>query len=167
MNLKTNKIGKYFLNCFLLLIPVFIWNIIFVNSLPKAYSPNIFWKDIPVIVGVSENILKIIVFVLPIIMVFSLKKKLQKIGFVIFMVGVILYFISWSFQIWFPKSLWSQSIFGFMAPAYTTIIWFVGIGLIGTKAFIKIPYLSIIYILISTIFVIFHSLHTYIVFQSL
>ena len=94
MNLKTIKIGKYFINCFLLLIPIFIWNIIFVNSLPKWYSSAVFWKDIPSIVGYSENVLRIIVFVLPIVMMLSLKTKSQKTGFTIFLVGIVLYFMS-------------------------------------------------------------------------
>lgn len=98
-------------------------------------------------------------------MVLSLKTKLQKTGLIIFLAGMLIYFTSWFFQIYDPASEWSQSLLGFMAPAYTTIIWFVGIGLIGNKAFIRIPYLSAIYIGFSILFVFFHSWHTYIIFQ--
>jgi len=161
------KTWKYFLNCFILLIPIFLWNIIFASSLPKGYGSEIFWKDIPAIVGKSENFLRIIVFVLPVIMSFSLKTKLQMAGFFIYTIGVILYFMSWIVQIYFPEIGWSRSLFGFMAPAFTTIIWFVGIGLIGSRAFIKIPYMSVIYIFSSFFFVVFHSIHTYMVFQRL
>lgn len=161
------KIKKYLLNCFLLLIPLFLWNIILVGYLPKGYSPDIFWKDIPNFVSYSENILRIVLFILPIIMIFSLKTKLQKIGFSIYLIGLIVYFSSWILVIINPESNWSQSLIGFMAPAYTTIIFFVGIGLIGNKAFLKFPYLSLIYICLSILFVIFHSAHTYIVYQRL
>ena len=167
MNSKIKKVRKYFLNCFLLLIPVFIWNVIFESSLPKDYSPDVFWRNIPLFIGVCENVLRIIVLVLPVIMVLSLKTKSQKTGFVVFLLGVILYFASWSFQIWFPESAWSKSLLGFMAPAYTTIVWFVGIALIGSKSFFRIPFLSLIYIMVSAIFVVFHSLHAYIVFHNL
>ncbi len=161
------KIRKYFLNCFLLLIPIFIWNLIFIDSLPQNYNMDFPMKDIPTIIGIVENILRIIVFVLPLTMVFSLKTKTQKIGLIIYIIGTILYFLSWIALIYFPESLWSKSILGFMALAYTTIIWFIGIGMIGKTSFIKIPYISSLYILISLLFVLFHSIHAFIVFQRL
>jgi len=135
--LMQMKIRKYLLNCFLLLIPIFLWNIILVDYLPKSYSPDFFWKDIPNWIGYSENILRIIVFIFPLIMIQSLKTRLQKIGFLSYLIGMILYFLSWVTMIVRPESDWSQSLIGFMAPAFTTIIWFVGIGLIGNKAFLK------------------------------
>ena len=128
---------------------------------------DFFWNDIPVFIGNVENILRIVVFILPLLMILSLKTKIQRIGFVLYILGIIIYFLSWAVQIYLPDGLWSKSILGFMAPAYTTIIWFVGIGLIGNKSFLKIPYMSAIYIAISILFVIFHSLHSYIVFQRL
>ncbi|PKV50665.1 hypothetical protein ATE84_2731 [Aquimarina sp. MAR_2010_214] len=161
------KIKKYFKNCFLLLIPIFLWNIIFVDALPKSYSPEIFWKDIPKTLNYSENILRIIVLTIPAIMIFSLKTRVQKIGFVIYLIGIILYFLSWICMIAYPLSNWSQSMIGFVSPACTTIIWFVGIGLIGNKTFFRILNLSVIYILIALIFVGLHSLHAYIVYQRL
>lgn len=161
------KIKNYLLNCFLLLIPLFLWNIILVGYLPKSYSPDIFWKDIPNWIGYSENILRIVLFVIPLLMIFSLKTRLQKIGFGIYLVGIIIYFLSWILVIINPESNWSQSSIGFMAPASTTIIFFVGIGLIGNKAFFKFPYLSLTYICLSILFVISHSAHAYIVFQRL
>ncbi len=161
------KIKKYIKNNFLLLIPIFLWNIFLMDYLPEAYGSDIFWKDIPKFVGIGENILRIIVFVLPAIMVFSLKSRMQRIGFSIYLIGTIIYFLSWLMVIILPESNWSQSLLGFMAPAYTTIIWFIGIGLIGKKACFKIPYLSHIYIGFSILFVVFHTLHTYIVFMNL
>ena len=38
-----------------------------------------------------------------------------------------------------------------LTPAYTTIIWFIGIGLIGNKLFIKLSYKPTIYIAISMV----------------
>jgi hypothetical protein len=161
------KIKKYLSNCFLLLIPLFLWNIILVDYLPKPYSPEIFWKDIPKLIGYSENILRIIVFALPVIMIFSIKTRLQKIGLGIYLVGILIYFMSWTMMIIYPQSNWSTSLFGFMAPAFTTLIFFIGIGLIGNKAYFKIPYLFLIYITLSALFVIFHSLHTFIIFERI
>lgn len=126
---------------------------------------DVFWKDIPPLIGNTKNILRIIVFMLPLVMTFSLKSRQQKIGFVLFLAGLILYFSSWLMQIYLPESNWSNSIFGFMAPAYTTLIWFVGIGLIGNTSVLKIPFISHIYIGSSLAFVIVHSIHTYIVYM--
>lgn len=161
------KIRMYLLNCFLLLIPLFLWNIILAGFLPKAYSHDVFWNDIPNWIGYSENILRIVVFVLPVIMIFSLKTRLQKIGFIIYLVGIVIYFLSWVSAIIYPQSNRTTSLIGFMAPAFTTIIFFVGIGLIGNKSFLKLSNISTIYIGLSILFVIFHSAHTYIVFQNL
>jgi len=161
------KIRKYLSNCFLLLIPLFLWNIILVDYLPKSYSPEIFWKDIPKWIAYSEHVLRIIVFAFPIIMIFSLKTRVQKIGFGIYLVGILIYFLSWTATIIYPQSNWSTSLVGFMAPAFTTLIFFIGIGLIGHKAYLKIPYLSQIYITLSVLFVLFHSLHTFTIFERI
>jgi hypothetical protein len=79
----------------------------------------------------------------------------------------VIYFASWLLLIYFPESAWSHSAIGFMAPAYTTIIWLTGIGLIGETLFAGLPYHPIVYIGASTVFVVFHSIHSYIVFTRL
>jgi len=126
-----------------------------------------FWKDIPPIVGTTENILRILTFLLPLLMPLTIKASRQKIGFGIYLAGVAIYFLSWVMQIYLPESSWSSSLFGFLAPAYTTVIWLIGIGLIGDRLFFKVPYKPIIYIAISTIFVVFHTTHAYIVYTRL
>lgn len=161
------QILQYALNCFILLIPIFLWNIFFATSLPRGYSIEFFWKDIPPIVGTTENILRIIAFFLPLLMPLTIKTTSQKIGLGIYLAGVAIYFLSWIMQIYYPDSAWSSSLFGFLAPAYTTIIWLIGIGLIGNKLFIKIPYHPIIYIAISAVFVFVHTTHAYIVYTRL
>ena len=161
------EINKYLFNCFWLFIPIIIWNIVFTSKLPIGYSSEFFDNNIPMYISYGENILRLILFLLPVIMAFSLDTKIQKIGFSLYIIGTILYFISWLVQIYYPESIWSLSVFGFMAPAFTTLIFFIGIGLIGQQTFIKIPYISIIYIILSIFFMLFHSIHTYIVFQRL
>ncbi|NOQ73074.1 MAG: hypothetical protein GQ574_13790 [Crocinitomix sp.] len=161
------KLKKYIANCFLLLLPIFLWNIILIDKLPKGYSPAIFEKDIPAFVTYGEIIMRVLVFALPLIMVLSFKTQLQKIGLFIYSVGVLLYFSSWLVMIISPESDWSQSLIGFMAPAYTTIVWFIGIALIGKTSFLKLPKISLIYIGLALLFVVIHSAHAYIVFQNL
>lgn len=161
------QILKYVSNCFILLIPILMWNILFVTSLPRGYSREFFWQDIPSIIVITENILRIIVFFLPLLMPLRIKIAGQKIGLGIYLVGLGIYFLSWIMQIYYPDSTWSSSLFGFLAPAYITIIWLIGIGLIGNKLFIKIPYKPIIYIAISAVFVFVHTAHAYIVYLRL
>jgi hypothetical protein len=158
---------EYVWNCFLLLIPILAWNILFAKSLPKGYERNFFWKDIPAIIGTVENVMRIVVFLLPLMMVLSLDSIIQKVGLMMYIIGLAVYFSSWIFQIYYPQRLWSKSMLGFMAPAYTTIIWFVGIGLIGETNFLKIPYISVAYIGAATVFVLVHTIHTFIVFKRL
>ena len=161
------QILKYASNCFILVIPIFLWNILFAASLPRGYSMEFFWKDIPPIIGTTENVLRIIVFFLPLLMPLTIKTTGQKIGLGIYLVGLAIYFLSWIMQIYYPASTWSSSLFGFLAPAYTTIIWFIGIGLVGNKLFIKIPYKPIIYIALSAAFVVVHTGHAFIVYKRL
>jgi len=52
-----------------------------------------------------------------------------------------------------------------LAPYWTSILWLVGIGLLGNKLFANIPYHYTAYILISIVFAIIHSIHGYICYN--
>jgi hypothetical protein len=137
MKIKTLK--KYLLNCFLLTIPIMIWNIIFTSKLPQYYQPEIFWKDIPVWLEYFENISRILI---------------------LYIGGTLIYFASWLVLIYFPNSSWSSNIFGFMAPAYTPLLWLTGIGFVGNSFYFNLPYKRCFFILIVIIFLILHNFHT-------
>lgn len=156
----------YFQNCFLLLLPILLWNVIFMKSLPVQFQKNIFWHNIPSYIRIPENILRIVVFLCPLLMKFTISENHQKLGLILYIIGVFLYFLSWIMQIYFPQSAWSKSIWGFTAPAYTTLIWFAGIGMIGNSLFINIPFPYSVYLGISLVFVFFHSAHAYIVYSK-
>jgi len=158
---------KYLSNCFWLLVPIFVCNIVFISRLPSSYARDIFWKDIPPFIRTTENIARIVIFTLPVLMQFSLKTPIQKAGLGIYMLGLVLYFASWILQMYFPQSDWSHSLWGYAAPAYTTIVFFAGIGMIGRKSFVALPHISIIYIIFSVFFVAVHTAHSYVVFQRL
>lgn len=162
-----SMILPYFQNCFLLLLPILVWNVIFMKVLPQPFQKNIFWHNIPPYIGIPENLLRIVVFMCPLFMKLSVSEPHQRMGLILYILGVCLYFWSWIGQIYFPKSAWSKSCWGFTAPAYSTFIWFAGIGLIGSTLFIKIPYHYSLYLVISLIFVIFHTTHAYIIFKRL
>ena len=162
-----NNVLKYFSSCFLLLIPILFWNALFASSLPRGYSMEFFWKGIPAFIGTTENVLRAIVILIPLLMPLKVRSRSQKTGLAVFIAGVAVYFASWIALIYFPESVWSRSIFGFVAPAATPIVWLTGIGLIGETLFAGIPYHPMVYIGLSAVFVVFHSIHSYIVFARL
>ncbi len=163
----SDKFLNYALNGFVLLVPVFLWNARFATSLPRGYSPAFFERDIPPLVGITENALRLAVFFLPLLMPLTVEVPRQKVGLGLYLAGLAVYFLAWVVQIHHPESAWSRSVFGFLAPAYTTMIWLTGIGLIGSKLFVPIPYHPLVYHVMSTAFVAAHTMHAYIVYTRL
>ncbi len=98
---------SYLASCFILLIPIFLWNIIFTGKLPEPYQKNKSGDNIPNFIMVLENILRIIVFFFPLFLKLEIKEPQQKIGLLIYIAGISVYFMSWLMQIYFPESSWS------------------------------------------------------------
>ena len=155
---------NYLLNCLLLLLPIMAWNLFFANKLPHAYSEEVFSKNIPSFITNGENILRLMVFILPVLMPLRIETQSQKLGLWLYIIGTAIYFLSWLVQIYFPQSTWSLSAFGFLAPAYTPLVWLTGIGLIGSTLYFSSPYQSWMYIILSVIFISFHLSHALTVF---
>jgi hypothetical protein len=150
----------YLANCFWLLLPVLALNLLFSRQLPAAYQPGVFWRDIPRWISVPENLLRTLVMILPVIMRLRVSTPVQKLGLWIYFAGLAAYFTSWAALILFPWSGWSTSAIGFMAPAFTPIIWLVGIGLLGGQLlFTTVPFRSWMYWILSALFLVFHNLH--------
>lgn len=110
--MKFYSIKKYFFNCFLLTIPILLWDYISTDRLPKAFQPEIFWKDIPSFLTNVENISRIIMFIFISLMPLKISAAIQKKGFVLYVAGTLLYFVSWLFLMYFPNSTWSKSVLG-------------------------------------------------------
>jgi hypothetical protein len=162
MNFEVLK--KYFFNCFLLTIPILLWDYIFTDKLPKAFQPEIFWKDIPSFITYSENISRLIMFVFISFMPLKIITNKQKNGLLLYVAGCLLYFAAWIILMYFPNTAWSNSVLGLLAPAYTPLVWLVGIGFIGDSLFFKIPFRRWLYFLVVIIFLIFHNWHTYLIY---
>lgn len=157
---------RYLSNCILLTIPALLWNLLFMNRLPPAFLPDIFWHNIPPLVAYGENISRLLLFFLPVLMPLQLVRRQQKTGMALYIIGTLIYFLSWIPLMFFPESAWSMSAVGFLAPAYTPLIWAIGIGLIGDELYISVPYRSWMYIALSVVFVLFHLSHTTIVYMQ-
>ena len=117
------------LNCLWLLIPVLVWNIIFASEL--AHPAFEFDEAVPQWVLLLENVLRVTVMVLPLFMSLCWDTPSSKVGIAIYLFGLTIYFASWIPLMIAPESTWSNSLLGFLAPAYSPLIWLVGIGLIG------------------------------------
>ena len=157
--------AKFLLNCLLLFIPIFIWNAVFYKKLPEFYQPAI-WDNIAKPLVIAENILRYLSFSIPILFKINFDTCIQIIGLFLYFVGLLVYFTSWIFQINHKANTLSKNILFRMAPAYTTIIWLVGIGLIGKYSFISFLNIQVIYFPIIIAFVIVHTCHAFTIYKK-
>lgn len=153
-------VSKYVLNCFLLTLPILLWNILLTEKLPHNYQPEVFWKDIPPFLMYAENGSRIAVFMLTLLMPLRISSATQKKGLLLYILGTLLYSASWLVLICYPDSSWSNSLMGFSAPACTPLLWLAGIAFIGRSYYFKWPYKSWHFISISALFLLFHIFHT-------
>ena len=153
---------KYLLNAIWLTFPILLWNVIFASRLPAQFLPDIFWKDIPLPVMYGENILRTVIFAMPVFI--SLGKNPKKQGLAWYLIGTSIYFLAWLPLLFAPSSAWSTSMAGFMAPAYTPLLWMVGIALSGNEFYFPLRYRPIYYIAPAIFFTIFHCTHVAIIY---
>ncbi len=142
------KLELHWLNCLWLMVPMLAWNIILAPqiTLMKVISD----ANSPSWLLAAENITRLIVFVLPLLLPLRVQDMVSKTGMAAYLIGMMLYFITWIPLIWMPDSVWSQSAVGLLAPRLTPLLPFLGIALIGHSA----PYA-----MISALFIFFHTLH--------
>lgn len=163
--INRSSVSRYLKNCFLLLVPVVIWNIAFTQLLPPVFRGEALSKDIPSFIIYGETFLMILVFILPLFMPLTIYFKFQKYGLALYFIGLFLYFLSWRPLILFPDGAWSNSLAGFMAPALTPLIFLVGIGLIGDRLFFNIRYSQTVYLVLAVLFVLFQVWQSYAAYQ--
>lgn len=156
--------SRYILTCFLLMLPILVWNLLLTNYLPELFQPQIFQKDIPSIISYGETIARIGIFVLAFLIPLKIVRPVQKTGLAVYLVGLVLYFSSWLLLIFLPDSVWSESWVGFMAPAYTPLVWLGGIGLMGDSFSFNLPYRRWLFWVVAVVFLVFHNLHTYMIY---
>jgi hypothetical protein len=117
------------LNCFWLLLPIFVWNAIFASRLPQLG----FRSDagVPRSILMAENLLRVGVFLLPLLLPLRWQDPQSRAGLALYGFGVLIYCVSWLPLLYFPEAVWSRSAAGLLAPAYTPLLWLLGIALIG------------------------------------
>jgi hypothetical protein len=151
MNWKTVA-----LSCFWLLLPILVWNGVFMDKLAHpAFQAD---ENVPGWVLMLENILRIGIMAWPLFLHMRSKTTRNRWGWVFYLVGMVLYFGSWFPLMNAPASNWSNHLLGFTAPAYLPLFWLLGIGLIGGSW----PYIGL-----SLIFVGVHVAHWVLVLRSI
>jgi len=136
------------LNCFWLLLPLLLWNfllgpkITIDKILSDTHSPQ--W------LLALENITRLVVFILPLLIPLVLNDRLSKIGLALYIAGTLIYFVSWLPLLLSPHSSWSTSAAGLLAPRLTPLLPFLGIAMIGHNW---------IYGIISILFIFLHTWH--------
>lgn len=153
------QLTEYLLTCGFLLLPAIAWNIALARRLPPAYQEPEFSRSVSQSVRVLEHITRLVVFLLPFAMPLEIRDTSQKLGLAIFIVGTLFYFASWLALIGNVKSAWSTSRIGFLAPAYTPLIWLVGIALVGQRLLGADAYRWWYYLLPSVAFLTIHIHH--------
>jgi len=165
--MKVDLYLRILSNGYIPIIPILAWNILFTSKLPPAYQPQLFNSNIPLAIIVGENIFRSIIFLLPLFFRLNVSSPLGTKGLIIFTSGVVLYFTSWLMLIYAPNAEWGSNILGFVAPAYTPIIWLLGLSLMVDSYYFKFAYSKWHFILPSIAFSIFHISHTlYVYFQN-
>jgi hypothetical protein len=142
------KLELRWLNCLWLMVPLLVWNIILAPkiTLDKVISD----ANSPAWLLAAENVTRVIAFAFPLILPLRVQDTVSKTGLAIYLIGMLLYFITWIPLIWMPDSTWGQSAVGLLAPRLTPILPFLGIALIGHSA----PYA-----VFSVMFITLHTWH--------
>ena len=154
------KIIQYlYSNCFLLFIPVILFDIAFAKYLPKQYL-----KNIPHIIVPIETAVRIVLIALSTIMKINLQDKKGKVGFGIYIAGLITYFVSYFVLINYADTAIGKNMILQLSGYWTATLWLIGIGLVGNRLYVKVPYHYAIYIILSILFGILHTYYGYILF---
>ena len=150
-----------------LTFPPLLFSLSLMTFLPNALTPAQFNRGIPDVLVNVESIGRILVFAMPAFFSIGISTKTQKRGLVVYLTGVILYYLSYGNQHFSPNSNWSTSTIGFAASAYTNVFWTSGLGLMGEKFYFteRLRYRPIFYIVPAVVFVVSHTTHAVIYHQ--
>ena len=157
----------YLANCFWLMLPPLAISGLLGGLLPTTFQPEIFWHAIPIWIAWPETVSRIFLTGLPMLLPFSLAAPRQRWGLAIYGLGVVFYGLAWWPLIAAPESAWSTSVLGFAAPAYTPLLWIVGIGLVGMRSEPAMTrWASWLYAGVVAIFLLCHNAHTLLVYSQ-
>ncbi len=136
------------INCLYLMIPLLAWNL--------ALAPRITQEKVfsdahsPAWLLVAENLFRLGVFILPLLIPLRLDSLLSKAGLAVYIAGTLIYFATCIPLLLAPESAWASSPAGLLAPRLTPFLSMLGIALIGHSW----PYGAL-----SAVFIALHTWH--------
>lgn len=151
-------------NRFWLLLPLLLLNAALTPLLPAGYQPEGFSRDIPAGLSAAENGLRLLVSAAPLLMPLPGRTLRPVLG--LYGAGVLLYAAAWWAVIAAPDSLWSTSLIGFTAPAWTSVIWLAGLGLGSTLRGMP-RYRPWMYLSAAVLFTVLHTVHAALVWDRI
>jgi hypothetical protein len=163
----TITITDVFKNGFWLTLPPLLLSLGLMRFLPTALTAEQFNQGMPQLLLIGENTMRIVMFALPAFFSIDLSTPLQRTGLIIYVLGVVLYSLSYLTQNFLPASAWSTSLIGFASTAYTNVIWLIGLGLLGEKFYFPdgLRYRPVYFIVPAVLFICLHVAHTVLYFQ--
>jgi len=162
------NLTTYLKSCIWLWVPPLVASFIFWPNLGAAYQPDEFWREIPWTLGVIENFTRVALIVLSMFMVLDWRTRPQRIGLFIYAIGLMLYVACQWVIVLEPDGWWANSAVGFLAPAYTPLVWMVGIGLIGGQTMVPhLPWRRWYFAAVAGLFLSAHFTHAFLVFSRL
>jgi hypothetical protein len=142
------KIDIRLVNCLWLMLPLLAWNIILS---PRIKDSRITSDSAsPQWLLMVENISRIFIFALPLLMPLQIKDLMSQVGLWIYVSGTLIYFASWLPFLFIPQSAWSNSPAGLLAPRLTPYLSFLGVALVGHSS---------IYGVLAAGFILLHTWH--------
>ena len=126
--------GFSLLNNGLFLIPPLLWNIVFATKLPKTYYEG----TAPAALTVVENVFRTATMLYPVFIPVDTDNPGFYAGLATYSIGLALYFGSWSIMMFSERDDLKQNAFIKLAPAYTPIIWLIGISLMSGSTILPI-----------------------------
>jgi hypothetical protein len=134
-----------------------VFDITFTKYLPELYLKNIAHTIVPI-----EATVRTALIALSTIMKINVQDRKGKIGILIYIAGLILYFISYFLLINYADVIIGKNMILQLSGYWTAMIWLIGIGFIGNRLFFKIPYHYTLFIILSILFGITHTYYGYI-----
>jgi len=124
------------------LIPIFAWNAALAPSLPASFAED---TAVPGVVLAAELVGRLLVFVGSTVLVLGLETRWQKRGCAVFVVGSLVYALSWLPPLLDPSPSWL-----WLLPYVLPVSWLVGLGLMARSGG---------YIVYAVLFVFAHTTH--------
>ncbi|WP_299347794.1 hypothetical protein [uncultured Maritalea sp.] len=160
--------SRWLRSCIWLWVPPLVASFAFWPNLGAAYQPKEFWRDIPPLLGLVENVSRFVVIALSVVMLLEWRGSTQRVGLFVYAIGLSLYICCQWAIVADPTGAWATSAIGFLAPAYTPIIWVIGIGLIGSRpVYDRIPWRNSVFFGLAGVFLAAHNAHAWLVFSRL